>query len=118
MREERPARPRSGRRSRPYDAQMFDSFPPPDRSRHEEVPSDWPFLLARADPPVDGDLCSTRRSDVVVATRDGGWEEAVVWAWTWNDNGHPVRWRCQVELGGHVSWYVHDSHLIRPVEGC
>ncbi|MEY9965015.1 hypothetical protein ABIA33_003057 [Streptacidiphilus sp. MAP12-16] len=45
--------------------------------------------------------------------RDGSWEEGVVWAWSWNAAGRPVQWRCQVELGGHVSWYVHDGRLMR-----
>jgi hypothetical protein len=95
---------------------MFDSFLPPDRSRHEEVPPDWPLLLARAEPPADGDTCSTRRRDAVVAMRDGGWEEAVVWAWTRNGTGPPPQWRCQIEVGGHISWYVHDSRLIHPMD--
>ncbi|WP_327292914.1 hypothetical protein [Streptomyces sp. NBC_01198] len=94
---------------------MFDSFPPPARSRHEELPADWPFRLTRAEPPGEGDPCSTRRRDVVVATRDGGWEEGVVWAWS-GQGRPPVRWRCQLEVGGHISWYVHDELLIHPVE--
>ncbi|MBF9072716.1 hypothetical protein [Streptacidiphilus fuscans] len=95
---------------------MFDSYPPPPRSLHQDVPANWPVLLLRAEPPTGGDPCSTRRRDAVVAMRDGSWEEAVVWAWAWNESGRPVRWRCQVEVGGHVSWYRHDGRLIRPVD--
>lgn len=94
---------------------MFDAFPPPARSCHEDLPAGWPLLLTRAEPPADGDRCSTRRRDVVVAMSDGGWEEAVLWAWTCDETGRPVRWRCQIEVGGHVSWYVHDRLLIHPV---
>ena len=93
---------------------MFDTFPPPVRSLHQEVPVDWPVLLVRAEPPGPAEPCSTRRREVLVAMEDGSWEEAVVWAWTWNEAGRPVRWRCQVEVGGHVSWYVHDDRVIRP----
>ena len=94
---------------------MFDTFPAPVRTLHQEVPPTWPVLLTRADPPGDGDLCSTRRREVVVAMRDGSWVEAVVWAWCWPATGRPV-WRCQVEAGGHVSWYLFDDRLIRPVD--
>lgn len=94
---------------------MFDTFPPPDQTLNEEVPAGWPALLVPAPPPQTTDPCSTRRRDALVAMRDGSWEEAVVWAWTWNEVGRPVQWRCQVEIGGHVSWYVHDYGLIRIV---
>lgn len=96
---------------------MFDAFPAPDRSLHEDVPKDWPLLMARAEPPGDGEVCSTRRRDVVVAMRGGDWEEAVLWAWTRSGVGLPAGWRCQVEVGGHVSWYVHDEGLIHAVGG-
>jgi hypothetical protein len=92
---------------------MFDAYPAPDHSLHEEVPADWPLLLVRAQPPGAGDPCSTRRRDVMVAMRDGSWEEAVLWAWTPIGASHPTRWRCQLEVGGHVSWYVHEEQAIR-----
>ena len=93
---------------------MFDTYPPPVQTRHQEVPPDWPLLLVRAEPPGPTDPCSTRRREVLVAMDDGSWEEAVVWAWTWNEIGRPVQWRCQIEVGGHISWYVHDDRVIRP----
>lgn len=97
---------------------MFDTFPAPDRSRQDAVPPDWPLLLVRAEPPGDGERCSTRRRDVVVAVRAGGWEEAVVWAWAGGDGGAggTVQWRCQIEVGGHISWYVHDDRLIHRLD--
>ena len=96
---------------------MFDTFLPPAHSLHQDVPPDWPVLLVRAEPPGAGDLCSTRRRDALVAMHDGSWEEAVVWAWSWNDSGRPVRWCCQVEVGGHISWYRHDDRYIRAADG-
>jgi hypothetical protein len=95
---------------------MFDTFPAPARSLHQETSPDWPVLLVRAEPPAATDVCSTRRREVMVAMSDGSWEEAVVWAWTWNETGRPVRWRCQVEVGGHVSWYLYDDRVIRAVD--
>lgn len=92
---------------------MFDSYPAPSRSLNQEVPSDWPVLLNQADAPTEDDQCSTRRRDALVAMRGGSWQEAVVWAWTWNSTGRPVHWRCQVEIGGHVAWYEYVDALIR-----
>ncbi|WP_152626859.1 hypothetical protein [Streptacidiphilus carbonis] len=94
---------------------MFDTFPAPDRTLHQPVPPTWPLLLTWAEPPGAGDLCSTRRRDVLVAMRDGTWEEAVVWAWSWPQGGRPI-WKCQVEAGGHVAWYTYDDRLIRPLD--
>ena len=91
---------------------MFDTFPAPDRSLHQEIPPGWPVLLGRAEPPACTDPCSTRRRDVLVAMADGSWQEAVAWAWSWNASGQPVQWRCQVEIGGHVSWYAYRAELI------
>lgn len=95
---------------------MFDTHPAPSPWHNEEIPAGWPVRLSCAAAPGRDEPCSTRRRDAYVAMVDGSWEEAVVWAWTWNAEGKPVRWRCQVEIGGHVRWYSYDEHLIRTLD--
>ncbi|WP_152628235.1 hypothetical protein [Streptacidiphilus neutrinimicus] len=95
---------------------MFDTHPAPHPSLNQDVPDGWPVRLRCAAAPAAADPCSTRRRDALVAMADGTWEEAVVWAWTWNGEGRPVEWRCQIEVGGHVRWYLHDESLIRTLD--
>jgi len=96
---------------------MFDKSSPPPSLLNQEVPPDWPVRLVSAEPPALAEHYSSRRREVYVALADGSWKEAVAWAWTWNEAGRPVQWRCQLEIEGRVSWYAYDYRSIEPAGG-
>jgi hypothetical protein len=92
---------------------MFDTYATPSRTLNQSVPEDWPVLLEPAPGPSAADPCSTRRREAHVAMSGGKWREAVVWAWSWNATGRPVRWQVQIQIGDHIRWYWYRAGLLQ-----
>jgi len=43
---------------------------------------------------------------------------ATVTEWSWNSHGHPVQWRCRLDLGigSAPTWFLYDARWIRPLD--